>query len=86
MGLVGLGRKCDSLAGNEDLPDEGGGVVVGEAGEGPAGLGEDEVGAFAAGHGAGLSAEPEGGGTVQSDRGQRLVRCKLHLDTSHGHH
>ena len=48
------------LASQEDCPEEGGLVEVGEFGEGPAGAGEEEVGAFAGGDGAGDVAQAHG--------------------------
>ena len=47
---IGLHQR---LAAQEDCPEEGGLVEVGEFGEGPAGAGEEEVGALAGGDGAG---------------------------------
>ena len=52
------------LASQEDRPEERSLVEVGEFGEGPAGAGEEEVGALAGGDGAGDVAKAHRIGTV----------------------
>ena len=73
-------------AAQEDCPEVGGLVKVGELGEGPAGAGEEEVGALAWGDGAGDVAEVHRIGAVQGDGVQRLGGGEAHPDAAEGHH
>ena len=80
---IGLFQR---LTAQEDLPEEGGLVEVGEFGEGPAGVGEEEVGAFAEGDGAGDVGKAHGVGAVQGAGVQGLDGGEAHADAAEGHH
>ena len=82
--LEGLGG-LEGVAVQEDLLKVGGLVEVGELGEGPAGAGEEEVGAFAGGDGAGDVADAHRVGAVQGDGVEGLDGGKAHADAGEGH-
>ena len=86
LARVQAGELFQRPASQEDCPEEGGLVEVGEACEGPAGVGEEEVGALAGGDGTCDVGKAYGVGAVQGDGVQGLRRGETHPDAAESHH